>query len=234
MEEVQLPIRGTKLDGYENVEVPTGSRRRRLAYFMGAVGLVLTIAAVGIYGANSRQVTGNSPSEATTTSTSAITETTAQTCGLSGSSFRTLNIDGITRSYKVVMPTTSEFPASLIVAYHGILSDVTKIEGKMKLQQSSAAATSILVYPEAKNKGGGLLDPAAFNGAGCCKDSTSFKDEEFFAAIVTELTQMGCVDAKKNLRAGLQQRRVYDQPIGLRDCDPRFRDCSLCSLGIEW
>jgi len=50
MEEVQLPIRGTKLDGYDNVEgffpvvssppayvVPTGSRRRRLAYFMGAV-----------------------------------------------------------------------------------------------------------------------------------------------------------------------------------------------------
>jgi len=124
----------------------------------------------------------------------------AGTCAIAtGASFRTLNIAGTTRSYKIVIQPDTVFPASLVVAWHGITSDVTKIEQKMKLvdYEATAQKKSILVYPEAKNKNGGLLDPASFNGAGCCKDDVNFKDEEFFAAIIAELTGNGCVDSER-------------------------------------
>lgn len=194
MEEVQLRV---KLPAYEKIEASGPSRRRRLAYFLTVVSLMLTFAAVGVYSLNQIAVSADPAATADGITTPGPQIANAGVCGLSGSSFRTLNIAGVTRSYKIVIPSAPQFPASLIVAYHGIASDVTKIEGKMQLQKSSAAATSILVYPEAKNKGSGILDPPAFNGAGCCKDSSDFKDEDFFAAIVTELTQMGCVDGAK-------------------------------------
>lgn len=224
MEEVQLPIRNNK--GYENIEVQSGpSRRRRFAFFLAAVGLVLTIVAVGVNGSKGKSLgeSSSSPSAPSATATSATGEVTTQACGLTAgsSSFRTLNIDGITRSYKIVVPAAPTFPASLIVAFHGVASDVDKIEGKMKLQQSSAASTSILVYPEAKNKGGGLLDPPSFNGASCCKDSTSFKDEEFFAAITNELTSTGCVNKNKIYVMGFSNGGFMTNRVA---CAPATRD----------
>jgi len=158
-----------------------------------AVGLVLTIVAVGVYSASNVASDTGSPDTKARESEDPME---SGVCSLSGSGMRTINVAGVTRSYKYVVPATT-FPTSLIVAYHGVASDITKIETKMLLQSSSAASTPILVYPEAKNKGGGLLDPAAFNGAACCKDAADFKDEDFFAAIVNELTTMGCVNSAK-------------------------------------
>jgi polyhydroxybutyrate depolymerase len=194
-EDVQLHISNNKLPAYEQIDGSAPPRRKRVAYLLAAVGLVLTIVTVGVYSASNVAGAAGSPGLPNARE-SEETPLENGACGLSGSGIRTINIAGVTRSYKYVVPAVS-FPTSLIVAYHGIASDVNKIEGKMQLQTSSAASTSILVYPEAKNKGGSILDPAAFNGAGCCKDSPDFKDEDFFAAIVGELTAMGCVDAAK-------------------------------------
>jgi len=87
----------------------------------------------------------------------------------------------------------------VVVAYHGLASDTDTIEGKMKLveYERSAVIKSILVYPESRSKGGGLLNPAAFNGAGCCKNAADFQDEEMFVAIVDSLVNEACVDPAK-------------------------------------
>jgi len=193
-EDIQLAITNTKMPAYEQIDGSSFSRRRLVA-LIAAVGLVLTIVAVGAYSVGSSSASGVVPGPSDAQTKAAVS--TSGTCSISGTSFRTLNIAGITRSYKIVVPPAASFPASLIVAWHGISSDVTKIEGKMKLLTSSASSTSIIVFPEAKNKGGSLLDPPAFNGAGCCKESADFKDEEFFAAIASELTGLGCVAANK-------------------------------------
>jgi len=125
---------------------------------------------------------------------------TLATCGLSGTSTRTLSVGGITREYKVIVPQGISFPASVVFIYHGISSDTATIEGKIKAAayQQTASVKSLLVYPEAKNKGGnGLFDPAAFNGAACCKNAVDFNDEETFEAIVNALTAEGCVNSQK-------------------------------------
>jgi polyhydroxybutyrate depolymerase len=192
-EDVQLAVTNTKMPAYEQIDGSSAFSRRRLVALFAAVGLVLTIVAVGAYSI-SGHTAGGTPGP---TDSSKASASTSGTCSISGTTFRTLNIAGITRSYKIVVPSGASFPAPLIVAWHGIASDVTKIEGKMKLLTSSASTNTIIVYPEAKNKGGSLLDPPAFNGAGCCKESADFKDEEFFAAIANELISNGCVASNK-------------------------------------
>jgi len=121
-------------------------------------------------------------------------------CSLArGLSVRKLTVGGIPREYKVFVPTGISFPASVVFAYHGISSTTDTIEGKMQLQpyQQTAAVKSIIVYPEAKNKGGGLLNPASFNGAACCKNDPTWNDEETFEAILDQLVADGCVNPDK-------------------------------------
>jgi len=104
-----------------------------------------------------------------------------------------VTVNGVTREYKLFVPAGVTYPSSLVVAWHGIGSSPDEIEKKMKMQPQAESHKFILVYPEAKNKGGGLFNPAAFNGAACCKNDNSFKDVDFMTAIKARLVGDGCV-----------------------------------------
>jgi len=210
-DDLELNVRQSKLPTYEPIDGSAPSRRRRLVYFLTAVGVVMTIVAVSVYGAtHTATATGTVSDGPAATKVDGPdngiasklgSSTTSAVCPLSvGTTSRRLNVGGIEREYKLIVPQGTSFPTSAVFAYHGISSDTATIENKMKLLpfQNTAAVKSLLIYPEAKNKGGnGLFDPAAFNGAACCKNSPDWNDEAFFSAIVDELSDNGCLNPAK-------------------------------------
>jgi len=164
-----LELSPQKMPRYEAIGetlAPQPSRLRRYVLLFVAVALVAGVIAAAVSSSRGAEApnTGNP---------SGVKKSPTKSCSLAtGISVFPITVGGIPREYKVHVPTGISFPASVVFAYHGISSSTDTIEGKMLLQpyQTGAAIKSIIVYPEAKNKGGGLLNPAAFNGAACCKN----------------------------------------------------------------
>jgi polyhydroxybutyrate depolymerase len=83
------------------------------------------------------------------------------------------------------------------LAWHGISSSPDDAEKKFQIKPQADAHGFLVVFPEAQNRGGGLFNPPAFNGAGCCKDDTKMNEAAFAQALTDQLVQDGCVDATR-------------------------------------
>jgi polyhydroxybutyrate depolymerase len=132
----------------------------------------------------------------------------------------TINVDGISRKYEIHVPNAVKYPASLVFAWHGISSSPTDIESRMQVTQYADNLGFILVFPNTKNFGSEtLFNPAAFNGASCCKNDPTFNDVATFKAIKAQLISDGCVDADRVYSFGYSNGGFMTHRVACEDAN---------------
>lgn len=110
----------------------------------------------------------------------------------------TLTMQGIPRSYDVVMPVMSPTPAPLLIVLHGGGGTAAKMRHYVALDDLTAAAGVITVYPQGRDRN--------WNDGRIGQDGqplSTTDDVAFLDAIITTLVQDGRVDPDAVYLAGM-------------------------------
>lgn len=113
-----------------------------------------------------------------------------------GEATQTIQVGGMTRSFILHVPAsyTGQTPVPLVLDFHGILMSSSLQRSFSGFAQLSESEGFIVAFPEGTD--------TAFNLGICCTSSTAIDDVAFARAIVTQLSQQGCIDRKRVHSAG--------------------------------
>ena len=147
------------------------------------------------------------------TSTTAAVEpvgTTAPACDLPDEGTRTIDVDGIPRTYDVYPPAVPGTAASVptLVLFHGFNSSKEEMAQLSDLAEQAPAAGVLLVVPQ------GLGAPAGWNAL------AGFElDEAFIDAVLEEVRSASCVDAPDLWLAGFSAGSAFSAIYGCKHAD---------------
>jgi polyhydroxybutyrate depolymerase len=108
-----------------------------------------------------------------------------------GETTETIQVGSATRSFILHVPAsyTGETPVPLILDFHGILMSSGLQRAFSGYAELSETEGFIVAFPEGTD--------TAFNVGKCCTSSQAVDDIGFARAIVTRLSEQGCIDRKR-------------------------------------
>lgn len=110
---------------------------------------------------------------------------------------RTIDVDGVERTYRVHVPGSLAAEPALVVMLHGALGSAAQAEGAYGWNPAADRAGFLVAYPDG--------DHRTWNAGGCCGPpaDNGVDDVAFVAAIVAELQDEFGVDPARTFATGM-------------------------------
>lgn len=122
----------------------------------------------------------------------------------SGDHTRTIDVDGLERSYLVHIPPSydSKKPTPVVLAFHGGGANAEHMATYTGLNQKSDEAGFIVVYPSGTGR---LKNVLTFNGGNCCGYAMTHQidDVKFTRQLLDDLAKSANIDAKRVFATGM-------------------------------
>jgi polyhydroxybutyrate depolymerase len=169
----------------------------RIAVFAG--GLIVALVCVGCGGSSARNETSSPPSASHS----------------AGTTHATLNVDGVTRTYRLFIPfglgTDAKVP--LVLALHGGLGSADQFAATTKFESLARDEGFIVAFPDG-------LD-GTWNGGSCCGQSArkNVDDVGFLAALIQDLERTAPVDPTRVFVTGHSNGAIMAFRFGCERAD---------------